>query len=133
MLFERTLNDLLPSNIVYSLIAGQTIEPRYRKNCCVFVANIEGLGSSYSTSSQMQIFQITDKLLKVMDACVMNFSPVLYKVESRFDAYIVVGGLHVDEAWDSSSDDEKKTTEMVSSFVLFAFLVQDIVRYKQTI
>ena len=30
MLFERTLHDLQPINIVYSLTAGQTIEPRYR-------------------------------------------------------------------------------------------------------
>ena len=129
MLFERTLNDLLPSNIVYSMIAGQTIEPRYRKNCCVLVFNVEGVGSYDSTSSPMRVFQITDKLFKVMDTCVMQFSPVLYKVEGRCDAYIVVGGLRVDEAYDNGGDDEKKTTEMISSFVLFALLVQDIVRY----
>ena len=129
MLFERTLNDLLPSNVVYSLIAGQTIEPRYRKNCCVLVLNVEGVGSYNSTSSPMRKFHISDKLFKVMDTCVMQFSPVLYKVEGRCDAYIVVGGLRVDEAYDSSGDDEKKTTEMVSSIVLFALLVQDIVRY----
>ena len=129
MLFERTLNDLLPSNIVYSLTTGQTIEPRYRKNCCVLVLNVEGVGSYHSTSSPMRIFHITNKLFKVMDACVMQFSPALYKVEGRCDAYIVVGGLRVDEAYDSSNDDETKTASMVSSFVLFAFLVQDVVRY----
>ena len=129
MLFERTLNDLLPSNIVYSLTTGQTIEPRYRKNCCVLVLNAEDVGSYHSTSSPMRIFQITDKLFKVMDTCVMQFSPALYKVEGRCDAYIVVGGLRVDEAYDTSGDDEKKTMEMISSFVLFAFLVQDVVRY----
>ena len=129
MLFEKTLNDLLPSNIVYSLTTGQTIEPRYRKNCCVLVLNVEGVGSYHSTSSPMRIFHITNKLFKVIDACVMQFRPVLYKVEGRCDAYIVVGGLCVDEAYDSSSDDETKTAAMVSSLVLFAFLVQDVVRY----
>ena len=129
MLFERTLNDLLPSNIVHAVTAGKTIEPRYRKNCCVLVLNVEGVGSYHSTSSPMQIFHITNKLFKVIDACVMQFRPVLYKVEGRCDAYIVVGGLRVDEAYDSSSDDETKTAAMVSSFVLFAFLVQDVVRY----
>jgi len=63
-----------------------------------------------------------------MDTCVMQFSPALYKVEGRCDAYIVVGGLRNDEAYDNSGDDEKKTTEMISSFVLFALLVQDVVR-----
>jgi class 3 adenylate cyclase len=57
-----------------------------------------------------------------MDTCLQQF-PTLYKIETRGDAYVVVGGLDI-----GMDTDDSYSNEMLSDFVMFSFLVQDIVR-----
>jgi len=114
--YERTLCNLVPSSIAYDLCSGTNVEPRYHKNCCIFVSNIEGFDQFSVTSSPLQIFRTVDRLFHVMDTCLQQFA-TLYKVETRGDGYVVVGGLEIG-----------MDTVTLSDFILFSFLVQDIVR-----
>lgn len=54
-----------------------------------------------------------------MDTCLQQF-PTLYKVETRGNGYVVVGGLDIGI--------DTNANETLSDFVLFSFLVQDIVK-----
>jgi len=125
--YERVLTNLVPSSIVHDLNEGKTIEPRFHKNCCIFVSNITGFDKFLASSTPLQVFLTVDKLFRVIDTCLEQF-PLLYKIETRPDddaAYLVVCGLQ----FVNDVADDMYRNGMLSELVLFSFLVQDVFRY----
>lgn len=124
--YERTLCNMVPPSIAYELNAGRMVEPRFHKNCCIFVSKMVGFDKFSSTSTPIQVFRAVDKVYHVMDNCLEQF-PTLNKIESKSDSYLVVAGLQLEIQPDPKDDTDR--CNMLLDFVLFSFLVQDIVRY----
>ncbi|KAJ3011527.1 Nitrogen permease regulator 2 [Thoreauomyces humboldtii] len=89
---NRLLGNMLPAHVAEALKAGRTPAPASFDNVALFFTDIAGFKELANRSAPRQIVALLNRMYVAFDDVIARF-PLLYKVETVMDSFMVCAGL----------------------------------------
>jgi len=128
----KLLHSMVPPKIANDLSKGVHVPPEMYDFATVFFSDIEGFTKFASIKTPLEVFGMLNRLFFIMDSCVALFPNHLYKIETIGDAYLVVGGLKLNDDFDDDDEDTNKEQarhmEVAEAMAHFALLIREVVQ-----